>query len=123
MGPGSRSAPTPTTPSSSPWATGGKAQRPAGGGTGDSDRDPIAADARRAPRTFRRGCRFRARAFVGRVTGPAPGGSAIEGRPAMGKIVVTEFITLNGVVESPEKWSFPYWGDDIAAYKRRRVFG
>ena len=40
----------------------------------------------------------------------------------MGKIVVTEFITLNGVVESPQKWSFPYWGDDIAAYKKDELF-
>jgi len=35
----------------------------------------------------------------------------------VGKIVVTEFITIDGVVEEPAEWSFPYWGDDIGAHK------
>lgn len=35
------------------------------------------------------------------------------------KLVVTEFITLDGGFESPEQWSFPYWGDDISAFKER----
>jgi len=35
----------------------------------------------------------------------------------MGKIVVTEFITIDGVVGEPHEWSFPYWGEDIGAYK------
>lgn len=34
----------------------------------------------------------------------------------MRKIVVTEFITLDGVVENPA-WSFKYWNDEIAAFK------
>jgi len=33
------------------------------------------------------------------------------------KIVVTEFITLDGVVEAPNEWSFPYWNDGIAKLK------
>src|SRR4051794_33724194 len=40
----------------------------------------------------------------------------------MGRIVITEFITLDGVVEAPDKWSFPYWGEDIAAVKHAELF-
>lgn len=35
----------------------------------------------------------------------------------MSRIVVTEFMTLDGVVEFPHHWSFPYWNDQIGAYK------
>src|SRR5687768_13024868 len=35
----------------------------------------------------------------------------------MSKLVVTEFLTLDGVMEAPHEWSFPYWGDDIAKFK------
>lgn len=34
----------------------------------------------------------------------------------MRKIVVTEFISLDGVTENPS-WTFPYWNDEIAAFK------
>jgi dihydrofolate reductase len=34
----------------------------------------------------------------------------------MRKLVVTEFISLDGVIENP-MWTMPYWGDDIAAFK------
>lgn len=40
----------------------------------------------------------------------------------MRNIVITEFITLDGVIESPEKWSFPYWNDDIAEFKNKELF-
>lgn len=33
------------------------------------------------------------------------------------KIVVTEFLTLDGVMEAPNEWSFPYWTDEIAKLK------
>src|SRR3954470_12104001 len=33
------------------------------------------------------------------------------------KIVVTEFLTLDGVMEAPNEWSFPYWNDDIGKLK------
>jgi len=33
------------------------------------------------------------------------------------KIVVTQFMTLDGVVESPQDWSFPYWSDETAKFK------
>jgi dihydrofolate reductase len=32
------------------------------------------------------------------------------------KIVVTEFISLDGVMEEPA-WTFPYWNDEIAKFK------
>ena len=35
----------------------------------------------------------------------------------MRKLIVTEFMTLDGVVEAPHEWSFPYWNDDIARFK------
>ena len=34
----------------------------------------------------------------------------------MSKLIVTEFLSLDGVMEEP-MWSFPYWNDDIAAFK------
>jgi hypothetical protein len=34
----------------------------------------------------------------------------------MRKIIVTEFVSLDGVMESP-MWTFPYWNDEIASFK------
>jgi dihydrofolate reductase len=34
----------------------------------------------------------------------------------MRKIVVTEFISLDGVIENP-MWTFPYWNDEVASFK------
>ena len=31
----------------------------------------------------------------------------------MGQIVSNFFISLDGVVESPDKWHFPYWNDEM----------
>jgi dihydrofolate reductase len=39
----------------------------------------------------------------------------------MRKLVLTEFMTLDGVVEDPHLWSFPYWNDDIAAFKTGEI--
>ncbi|QWP75359.1 dihydrofolate reductase family protein [Lysobacter sp. K5869] len=39
----------------------------------------------------------------------------------MGKIVVTAFTSADGVVESPEKWSFPYWNDRIEQFKNEEL--
>jgi len=33
------------------------------------------------------------------------------------RIVVTEFMTLDGVMEAPNEWSFLYWTDEIAKFK------
>lgn len=38
------------------------------------------------------------------------------------RLAVTMFISLDGVVESPEKWSFPYWNDEIAKFKLEETF-
>jgi dihydrofolate reductase len=35
----------------------------------------------------------------------------------MRKVVATVFMTLDGVVQDPQKWSFPYWGDETQAFK------
>ena len=32
----------------------------------------------------------------------------------MRKVIVYEYMTLDGVVEAPEKWQFPYLSDDVA---------
>jgi dihydrofolate reductase len=34
----------------------------------------------------------------------------------MRRLVVTEFLSLDGVMENP-MWTFPYWNDEIAAFK------
>src|SRR5690349_7920443 len=34
----------------------------------------------------------------------------------MRKIIVTEFVTLDGVIENPA-WSMGYWNDEIASFK------
>ncbi len=34
----------------------------------------------------------------------------------MRKLVVTEFVSLDGVMEEP-RWTFPYWNDEIANFK------
>ncbi len=33
------------------------------------------------------------------------------------KLVVTEFMTLDGVIGEPQNWSFPYWSDGTANFK------
>lgn len=41
----------------------------------------------------------------------------------MGTIIVTEFMTADGVVADPHLWSFPYWGEQIGALKHEELFG
>ena len=38
------------------------------------------------------------------------------------KIIVTEFLTLDGVMEEPQNWSFPYWTDEIGKFKHDELF-
>ena len=33
------------------------------------------------------------------------------------KLIVTEFMALDGVVEAPNEWSFPYWTDQTGKFK------
>jgi dihydrofolate reductase len=39
----------------------------------------------------------------------------------MRKIVVAEFLSLDGVMEEPA-WTFPYWNDEIAKFKYDELF-
>ena len=40
----------------------------------------------------------------------------------MRKVVATEFVTLDGVMEAQHEWSFPYWNDEIGQYKNDELF-
>lgn len=48
----------------------------------------------------------------------------------MRKVIVSEFMSLDGVIEAPGPahdfkhagWTMPYWGDDIAAFKKAELF-
>ena len=40
----------------------------------------------------------------------------------MSWLAATLFISLDGVVESPEKWSFQYWNDEIGKFKHDETF-
>ena len=39
----------------------------------------------------------------------------------MGKIIVSEFLSLDSVMEAPETWHFPYISDDMAAHIEAQV--
>ena len=39
----------------------------------------------------------------------------------MRKVIVTEFLTLDGVMEEPA-WTMPYWNDEIAMFKYDELF-
>lgn len=38
------------------------------------------------------------------------------------RLVITEFLTLDGVMEAPNEWSFPYFGEDQGAFKNDELF-
>jgi dihydrofolate reductase len=40
----------------------------------------------------------------------------------MRKLVETTFVTLDGVISSPEKWSRPYWDEEYSAHARDLLF-
>ena len=40
----------------------------------------------------------------------------------MRKIIVTDFVTLDGVTEEPQKWSFPFWNEEIGKFKHDELF-
>src|SRR3954463_3422594 len=40
----------------------------------------------------------------------------------MRKLVVSEFMSLDGVIENPA-WTFPYWNDEISNFKFSELFG
>ena len=39
----------------------------------------------------------------------------------MRKLIVSEFMTLDGVMEAPETWQFPYFSDDMAEYIKEQI--
>lgn len=41
----------------------------------------------------------------------------------MRKLIVSMFVSLDGIVSDPHLWTFPYWNDDIAAFKGAELFG
>src|SRR6266516_3522619 len=40
----------------------------------------------------------------------------------MRNIIVTEYLTLDGVFEEPGHWSFAYWNEESMLYKRDELF-
>ncbi|HEX2053280.1 MAG TPA: dihydrofolate reductase family protein [Actinomycetota bacterium] len=40
----------------------------------------------------------------------------------MGKLVVTEYISLDGVFEEPGEWSIPFFSDDAGEFKDQELF-
>ena len=40
----------------------------------------------------------------------------------MRRIVATEYLTLDGVMEEPGKWSSPFWNDEAAKFKHDELF-
>ena len=40
----------------------------------------------------------------------------------MRKIIATEYLTLDGVMEAPNKWSGPFWNDEAAQFKFDELF-
>jgi dihydrofolate reductase len=40
----------------------------------------------------------------------------------MRKVIVTEFVSLDGVAEAPEKWVFQFMSDDIGMFKHDELF-
>ncbi len=40
----------------------------------------------------------------------------------MRRVVVSEFVTLDGVMEAPDQWSFPFWNATAAQVKADELF-
>lgn len=38
------------------------------------------------------------------------------------KLVVSEYVTLDGIMEEPGKWSFPFWSEEAAKFKSDELF-
>ncbi len=39
----------------------------------------------------------------------------------MRKLIVSEFLTLDGVMEANERWQFPYFSDDLAEFNKAQI--
>ena len=40
----------------------------------------------------------------------------------MRKVIVSEFVTLDGIMEAPDKWSFQFMNEETAKYKFDELF-
>jgi dihydrofolate reductase len=40
----------------------------------------------------------------------------------MRNLIVTEFVALDGACEAPEKWTSPYWNEEISKFKHDELF-
>ena len=40
----------------------------------------------------------------------------------MRRVIVSTYVTLDGVIESPEKWSLKFWNDEHAKYAHDQLF-
>jgi dihydrofolate reductase len=40
----------------------------------------------------------------------------------MRRIIASEYLTLDGVMEEPGNWSFPFWSDEAAKFKSDELF-
>jgi hypothetical protein len=38
------------------------------------------------------------------------------------KVIVSTYVTLDGVMEAPEKWVFRFWNDELAKYAHDQLF-
>jgi dihydrofolate reductase len=38
------------------------------------------------------------------------------------QVVASTYITLDGYIDEPGRWSFPFWSDEAAQYKARELF-
>jgi dihydrofolate reductase len=48
--------------------------------------------------------------------------AGVQRRTTMRKIIATEFVTVDGVMESPHLWSFPFWSDETGKFKHAELF-
>jgi dihydrofolate reductase len=40
----------------------------------------------------------------------------------MRRVVATEYVTLDGIMEEPGEWSFPFWSEEAAKFKSDELF-
>jgi len=40
----------------------------------------------------------------------------------MRKVVLSEYVTVDGVMEAPNEWSFQFWNDELAKFKYDELF-
>jgi dihydrofolate reductase len=48
--------------------------------------------------------------------------ATVQGAKEMRKVVVTEYVSLDGVMDEPGTWSFPFFNDEAAKFKYDELF-